>query len=93
MKESTNPRYFGNGTPPPVGRDNIQLIEIVELPDVRWNEGCVIKYVYRHRHKGGLSDLDKAQWYLNRIREQYLLEHSEDNTGEHDDGNQTRTDS
>ena len=28
--------------------------------------GNVTKYLMRHKHKGGLEDLKKAQWYLNR---------------------------
>ena len=24
------------------------------------------KYIYRHRNKGGLEDVKKAQWYINR---------------------------
>ena len=29
--------------------------------------GNVIKYVLRHEYKGGTEDLQKAQWYLNRL--------------------------
>lgn len=27
------------------------------------------KYLYRHRHKNGLEDVKKAQWYLNKYIE------------------------
>lgn len=30
-------------------------------------EGNVIKYISRYKHKNGLQDLEKAQWYLNRL--------------------------
>ena len=30
-------------------------------------EGNVIKYLSRWRDKGGVQDLKKAQWYLNRL--------------------------
>lgn len=30
-------------------------------------KGQVLKYVTRERHKNGLEDLKKAQWYLNRL--------------------------
>lgn len=66
---NTNPTYYGSdGGPPPISRDTaIQAIEIIErLP---WNEGNVVKYVIRHRDKGGLDDLMKARWYLDRIIE------------------------
>lgn len=29
--------------------------------------GNVIKYISRYRHKGGLQDVLKAGWYLNRM--------------------------
>lgn len=29
--------------------------------------GNCVKYLWRWRHKGGLEDLKKAQWYLNRL--------------------------
>lgn len=29
--------------------------------------GNVIKYVSRWRHKGGVQDLQKARWYLDRL--------------------------
>lgn len=31
--------------------------------------GNVIKYVYRYRFKGGVEDLRKARWYLDRLIE------------------------
>ncbi len=31
--------------------------------------GNVIKYVYRYRNKGGVEDLKKARWYLNKLIE------------------------
>lgn len=34
------------------------------------NTGNVLKYVCRWKKKGGLTDLRKAQWYLNRLIEQ-----------------------
>ena len=30
-------------------------------------EGNIKKYVHRWRHKGGVQDLEKAQWYLERL--------------------------
>jgi hypothetical protein len=29
--------------------------------------GNVVKYVWRYRHKGGVADLKKAKWYLERL--------------------------
>jgi hypothetical protein len=32
-------------------------------------KGCIAKYVWRERHKGGLESLKKARWYLERLIE------------------------
>jgi Protein of unknwon function (DUF3310) len=72
-----NPSHYGSkGVPPPVTRENLQIIEILEQEGVNYNEAMVLKYVYRHRRKNGLEDLDKAQWHLNRLREQWLAKHT-----------------
>lgn len=34
---------------------------------VGYLEGNVIKYMHRHKYKGGLEDLRKAQWYLEKL--------------------------
>lgn len=30
-------------------------------------KGNILKYISRERHKNGIEDLKKAQWYLNRL--------------------------
>jgi len=30
-------------------------------------KGNVIKYMWRYEKKGGIQDLEKAQWYLNKL--------------------------
>lgn len=30
-------------------------------------KGCQIKYIWRYQHKGGMEDLKKARWYLDRL--------------------------
>ena len=32
-------------------------------------QGNIMKYLWRYRYKGGVEDLKKAQWYLNRMVE------------------------
>jgi hypothetical protein len=34
-------------------------------------QGQVIKYIWRFRHKNGLEDLQKAQWYLTELIKQF----------------------
>ena len=30
-------------------------------------KGCSLKYQWRFEHKGGVEDLEKARWYLDRL--------------------------
>ena len=32
-------------------------------------QGNIIKYLWRYRYKNGIEDLEKAQWYLNKLIE------------------------
>ena len=33
-------------------------------------QGNVMKYLWRYRYKNGTEDLNKAQWYLNKLTEE-----------------------
>jgi hypothetical protein len=50
-----------------------EVIDIIEQATTNLNGfhayclGNVIKYVMRHQKKGGIEDLKKASWYLNRV--------------------------
>ena len=35
-------------------------------------KGCIAKYIWREKHKGGKQSLEKAQWYLTRLIDQSL---------------------
>ncbi len=35
-------------------------------PATGYRLGNVLKYIWRHAHKGGLESLKKARWYLDR---------------------------
>ena len=35
-------------------------------PETAYRLGNVLKYLWRHREKGGVESLRKAQWYLQR---------------------------
>lgn len=75
--EVVNPSHYGNGSPPPLQREPpVQVIELLEqVPD--WNVAQIIKYVVRYKRKGGLADLQKAQWHLTRITERQAQLESE----------------
>ena len=45
----------------------IQPIEYTLANNLNFCQGNIIKYVSRYKHKNGLEDLEKAQWYLNRL--------------------------
>ena len=34
---------------------------------IGWYRGTIAKYTHRWRYKGGVEDLKKAQWYLDRL--------------------------
>ena len=55
---------------------SIECIEAMELifdfDDVQQFCLCnAFKYIWRHKHKNGLEDLDKAQWYINHAVQLY----------------------
>ncbi len=51
------PKYYQN-TPEP--------IEVIEGWGLDFHLGNVVKYISRWQEKGGLEDLKKALWYLER---------------------------
>jgi hypothetical protein len=59
MTDDINPQYYRT--------DMVHLIDIIEDYELGFHEGNAIKYIIRHKHKGGLKDLQKAQWYIERM--------------------------
>lgn len=47
----------------------IQPVEYIEKNKIPYTEGCVIKYVTRHREKGGADDLKKAIHFIEMLLE------------------------
>ena len=45
----------------------IETIDYIQSWDMGFTDGNIIKYVTRYRFKGGLEDLKKAQFYLERL--------------------------
>ena len=59
-----NPAHYGQGT--------IECIDYIEdtlsaNEYIGYLRGNIAKYLHRWRYKNGLEDLEKAQWYLNRL--------------------------
>ena len=47
----------------------IQPVEFAQVNNLNFIEGCVIKYVSRHRSKNGAEDIEKAIHFLNLLLE------------------------
>lgn len=47
----------------------IQPVEFIHKNNIPFIEGCVIKYVCRHKRKNGLEDLKKAIHFLEMLIE------------------------
>lgn len=47
--------------------NGLEVIDVIEGFELGFHEGNVAKYLLRWRQKGGLEDLRKAAWYLNRF--------------------------
>lgn len=52
----------------------IETVDYITAWDMNYIEGNIIKYVTRYKYKGGLEDLKKARWYLNRLIDDLQLE-------------------
>lgn len=56
-----------------ISSKGIEVIDVIEAftADLQGIEatdtGNIIKYICRWRHKNGIEDLKKAQWYLNHL--------------------------
>ena len=65
VKNPINPNHYRVLKPEP-----IDVIIAWNLPYI---EGNILKYLARWKNKGGVEDLKKAQWYL-----QKLIDHIEE---------------
>lgn len=45
----------------------IECYDFIESWDMSFPQGNVIKYVTRYKLKGGVEDLKKARWYLDKL--------------------------
>ena len=59
--DNINPDYYRKG---------IETTDYIQSHSMNYLEGNIIKYVTRHRAKGGVDDLRKAEWYLTRLIKQ-----------------------
>lgn len=48
-------------------RGMLECIDAIEGLELPFHEAQVLKYITRWRFKGGVQDLEKARWYLDRL--------------------------
>jgi hypothetical protein len=52
--------------PPHYTFGKIEVIDVIDGLDLDYYQGTIVKYLARWKHKGGVQDLKKAEWYLKR---------------------------
>ena len=45
----------------------IEPIDFINAHDMDFLEGNIIKYIARYKYKGGIEDLEKAEFYLRML--------------------------
>ena len=63
MSDNINQTYYRKG---------IETTDYIVSHSMNYLEGNIIKYVTRYKDKGGLEDIEKAEWYLARLKKDYL---------------------
>ena len=69
MKNSRNLDIINN--PPHYNQCSIEPIDFIKSQNMSYIEGNIIKYTTRYKFKNGIEDLKKAQWYLDKLIEEY----------------------
>ena len=54
---------------PPHYNQGIETTDYIISNDMNFCEGNIVKYVTRYKIKGGVEDLKKAKWYLEKLIE------------------------
>jgi len=66
-------------SPPHYNEGGIECIDAIEASMSQeafrgYLKGNMLKYLWRYENKGGKEDLDKANWYLTKLRRSFLEE-------------------
>ena len=64
-------------SPPHYNDGDIECIDAIEASMTKqafrgYLKGNMLKYIWRYENKGGKEDLDKADWYLTKLRRSFL---------------------
>lgn len=71
-------------SPPHYNKSGIECIDAIRAalgPEgfKSYCQGNALKYLWRHQYKGKpVEDLEKANWYITRLRNEILKEHNKD---------------
>jgi hypothetical protein len=68
MKDNINPSHYKQGEV-----ECIDALKAATVNKIGIEAVCVaniIKYLWRYEFKGGINDIYKAQWYLNKLIEE-----------------------
>jgi len=61
-------------SPPHYNQAGVECIEAIRAATDEgyqyYLQGNIIKYLWRYRYKNGVQDLEKAQWYLDKLIEE-----------------------
>ena len=61
-------------SPPHYNQAGIECIDAIRAATDEgyqyYMQGNISKYLWRHRYKNGVEDLEKAQWYLQKLIEE-----------------------
>lgn len=63
---STTPGEFGQ-----YSSLSPEPIDVIESWGLDFHEAAALKYIARHKRKGGREDIEKAIWYLQRLLKKY----------------------
>lgn len=70
-KDITRPNYYE-----PMRGKIAPVLHLIESMNLNHHEGNIVKYICRYKQKGGLEDLLKARWCLNRLIRQWRSQSS-----------------
>ena len=74
MKDTINPSHYNHGEV-----ECIDALKAATVNKIGIEAVCVaniIKYLWRYETKGGMDDIRKAQWYLNKLIEEVKNDHT-----------------
>ena len=66
MNNVDHPSHYNHG-----GKETIEVLKdfLTEDEFKGFLKGNVLKYMHRYKFKNGMEDLNKASWYLDKLKE------------------------